>query len=91
MASIVDLGGATGAKRAEALKMSDTSKLGLPSIVCISFSQDGTKLLSCNETGRIICWDVTNFGEDYIALANIRVSEKPVLSSTCLKFEILNK
>jgi len=89
MAPIFDANGLTGVKRSEILKMSDTFKLGLPSVVCISFSQDGTKLLSCNETGRIICWDVANFGEDYVALASIRVSEKGILSSTCLTLDFI--
>lgn len=70
-------------KKMSQLKNADFSKLALPSINCLSFSTDGKKLLSCNQYGKVICWDVTNLGEDFQILSSIRISELGVLSVTC--------
>lgn len=84
MTSIVE-GNLLGGKRIEFLKPSEIAKLNLPSVNCISFSLDGTKLLSCNHQGKILCWDVTNLGEDFSLLASTRISERGVLCSSCIK------
>jgi WD40 repeat protein len=77
------------AKKMAQLKNADFSKLALPSVNCLSFSTDGKKLLSCNQFGKVILWDVTNLGEEFQVLSSIRISEMGVLSVTC-KLQIPN-
>ena len=83
MTPIVEATSGITAKKIDFLKAADFQKLNLPSVTCISFSADGTKLLSCNQQGKILCWDVTNLGEDATLIASIRVSERGVLSVSC--------
>jgi len=90
MASIVE-GNLVGAKKIELFKSTEIAKLNLPSVNSISFSPDGTKLLSCNHQGKILCWDVTNFGEDFSLLTSIRISERGVLCSSCKYKDTLDK
>jgi len=82
MTSIIEVS-LIGGKKIDMLKSTEIAKLNLPSVNCISFSPDGTKLLSCNNQGKILCWDVTNFGEDFSLLTSIRISERGVLCSSC--------
>lgn len=55
----------------------------LPGITSLSFSSDGQKLLSSDESGRIFCWDARNLGYKNILLATDRVSELGILSICC--------
>ena len=74
---------AEGQKKSPLVKPTDTSKINLPAIYCLRFSNDGTKLLTCSEIGKVFCWDASQLGEDHTLLSVTRVSEKGVLSLSC--------
>ena len=64
-------------------KYSEQIKATFPGITCVQFSSDGSKLLTCNELGKIFCWDASQLGEEHNLLATLRVSEKGILSLSC--------
>ena len=59
-------------------------QLNIPGITCLSFSSDGQKLLSSDESGRIFCWDARNLGHRNVLLAMAKVSELGVISLGCI-------
>ena len=56
----------------------------IPGITCLSFSSDGQKLLSSDESGRIFCWDARNLGHRNVLLAMTKISELGVISLGCM-------
>lgn len=52
----------------------------------MSFSNDGQKLLSSDETGKIFCWDSKNLGQRAMLIASIRVSEIGLISVGWLNY-----
>lgn len=48
--------------------------------VCMNISNDGSKLLAGTNKGKIYCWDGRTIGSKNILLAQIRVSERGLLS-----------
>jgi len=59
----------------------------IPAMTCLSFSSDGQKLLSSDESGRIFCWDARNLGHRSVLLAMAKISELGVISLGC-KFNL---
>ena len=48
----------------------------------MQFSKDGLKLLAANDYGKVFCWDTKTLGTRNILLAQVRISEYPVISLT---------
>lgn len=57
-----------------------------PGITCLSFSNDGQKLLASDESGKIFCWDARNISQKNILISSVKVSEIGVISLAWLNY-----
>ena len=60
-------------------------------INCVSFSNDGKKLLACNDEGKIYCWNYETVGKNNNLLSKLQISEMGVISIACNLNKIIIK